>query len=41
MSAGSCLRGGTMGRWGAQRGGGGQQILNYGHVAYQIDGYDE
>ena len=41
MSAGSCLRGGTLGRWVAQRGGGGKKKLYYGLVAYQIDGYDE
>ena len=32
-------QGGTLGRWGAQ--GGGVKKLYYGHVAYQIDGYDE
>ena len=37
MSPGSCPRGGTLGRWGAQ----GVKKLKHGHVAYQIDGYDE
>ena len=40
MSPGSCPRGGTLGRWGAQ-GGGGQNNFKHDHVAYQIDGDDE
>ena len=36
---GSCHRGRTLGRWGAE--GVKKTFFNYGHVAYQIDGDDE
>ena len=38
LSPGSCPRGGTLGRWGAQ---GVNFLFKHGHVAYQIDGDDK
>ena len=37
LSQGSCPRGGTLGRWGAQR----VNLFKHGHVVYQIDEDDE
>ena len=39
MKPGSCPRGGTLGRWGAQVVK--KVIFKHGHVAYQIDEDDE
>ena len=43
LSPWPCPRGGTLGRWGAQGGGGsgGQFFFKHGHVAYQIGGKKE
>ena len=38
LSPGSCLKGGTLGRWGAQ---GGSKKFKHGQVAYQIYGDEE